>query len=255
MILFNFFAESKCEDRWPILKFIDVVDEEIDKKVYESEITKHSQAMKSEEKKEGDVEDMFGEANLLEAVEKGEKVVIKKIKASSSINVKDINDYGELCSELKLLYTAITRPRNTLIIYDENSAGRKIVEKYWEKIGVTETITKEILEAVKDKKNQNKSEEAKIFQNLITKTDGSEWKKQGLKMFKRNYFEQAMKCFERCGDRELYLKAKANGMANESTKMLIEVESERSYLKDKRDNAVGLSHNDSVAAKNQLKHN
>lgn len=33
--------------------------------------------------------------------------------------MKDINDYAELCSELKMLYTAITRPKNTLIIYDE----------------------------------------------------------------------------------------------------------------------------------------
>ncbi len=32
--------------------------------------------------------------------------------------MKDINDYAELCSDLKLFYTAITRPRKNLIIYD-----------------------------------------------------------------------------------------------------------------------------------------
>jgi hypothetical protein len=44
---------------------------------------------------------------------------VKKIvnNVSKTFN-KDINDYAELCSELKLLYTAITRPRKTLIIYD-----------------------------------------------------------------------------------------------------------------------------------------
>lgn len=41
--------------------------------------------------------------------------------------MKDINDYAELCSELKMLYTAITRPRKTLIMYDEDSGARKSI--------------------------------------------------------------------------------------------------------------------------------
>ena len=45
---------------------------------------------------------------------------IKKLVQKKNNNFsKDINDFAELCSELKLLYTAITRPRNTLIIYDD----------------------------------------------------------------------------------------------------------------------------------------
>ena len=45
---------------------------------------------------------------------------IKKLAQKKNNNFsKDINDFAELCSELKLLYTAITRPRNTLIIYDD----------------------------------------------------------------------------------------------------------------------------------------
>lgn len=55
----------------------------------------------------------------------GDKVIIKKVKQDAQIGLKDINDYGELCSELKMLYTAVTRPRNTLIIYDEDSSSRK----------------------------------------------------------------------------------------------------------------------------------
>jgi hypothetical protein len=58
---------------------------------------------------------------------KDNKVKIKKIKANSKIGMKDINDYAELCSELKLLYTAITRTKNTLIIYDEDETCRKII--------------------------------------------------------------------------------------------------------------------------------
>lgn len=44
-------------------------------------------------------------------------------------------------------------------------------------------------------------------------------------MFKRKYFEQAMKCFQMSGDEDLYKKAQANAMADESTKEIIEVES------------------------------
>jgi hypothetical protein len=45
--------------------------------------------------------------------------------ADSKAIMKDINDYAELCSDLKLLYTAITRPKKTLIIYDEDPTSRK----------------------------------------------------------------------------------------------------------------------------------
>lgn len=58
---------------------------------------------------------------------KNNKVMIKKIVSTPSLFMKNINDYAELCSDLKMLYTAITRPKNTLIIYDENSTARRIV--------------------------------------------------------------------------------------------------------------------------------
>lgn len=45
-------------------------------------------------------------------------IKVKKIVSDIKKIMKDINDYAELCSDLKLLYTAITRPRKTLIIYD-----------------------------------------------------------------------------------------------------------------------------------------
>ncbi len=33
--------------------------------------------------------------------------------------------FAQLCTELKLLYVAITRPKNVLIIYDDDSKVRK----------------------------------------------------------------------------------------------------------------------------------
>lgn len=70
------------------------------------------------------------------------KVNIKKIVSDAKLIMKDINDFAELCSELKMLYTAITRPKNTLIIYDEDSTARKTIEKLWERLDVVEMVSK-----------------------------------------------------------------------------------------------------------------
>ena len=51
-----------------------------------------------------------------------------------------------------MLYTAITRPRKTLIIYDENSGARKSLEKLWDRLEVVEVINKELINEGNKKK-------------------------------------------------------------------------------------------------------
>jgi len=78
------------------------------------------------------------------------------------------------------------------------------VEKYWKELNLVEVVTKEKLEKIEKsdlKDLDNKDLES--FQALIRGTDASEWKKQGLKMFKNKYYEQAHKCFEKSGDEDL----------------------------------------------------
>lgn len=87
-----------------------------------------------------------------------------------------------------------------------------------------EVITKEQVMESNNKKSVE-SEEIKIFKRIIASTDPASWKQQGLKMYTRGYFDQAMKCFERSGNFELYKKAEANRNADEATKKLIEIES------------------------------
>lgn len=50
-----------------------------------------------------------------------------------------------LCVELKFLYVAITRPKRRLIIYDDVAEGRKPIQAYWEKLGVVDVVTKEMI--------------------------------------------------------------------------------------------------------------
>jgi len=54
--------------------------------------------------------------------------------------------YQQLCAELKLLYVAITRTKNTLFIFDDDNSGiRKPLQSYWKKLGFVEVVTKDML--------------------------------------------------------------------------------------------------------------
>ena len=77
--------------------------------------------------------------------------------------MKEINDYAELCSDLKLLYTAITRPRKTLIIYDEDPTCRKLIEKMWENLGIIQIVTKNLIE----EEALNPSANTSIFKKVV----------------------------------------------------------------------------------------
>lgn len=50
-----------------------------------------------------------------------------------------------LCIELKFLYVAITRPKRRLIIYDDVADGRKPIQAYWEKLGIINLVTKDMI--------------------------------------------------------------------------------------------------------------
>lgn len=50
-----------------------------------------------------------------------------------------------LCIEMKFLYVAITRPKRRLIIYDDGIDGRRPIQNYWEKLGVIDVVTKDMV--------------------------------------------------------------------------------------------------------------
>ena len=49
--------------------------------------------------------------------------------------------FAQVCTELKLLYVAVTRPRKLLIIYDDDFSIRNPLQKHWAKVGVVDIIT------------------------------------------------------------------------------------------------------------------
>jgi tetratricopeptide (TPR) repeat protein len=109
-----------------------------------------------------------------------------------------------------------------------------------------------VLEA--DNKKTAQSEEVKVFKKIIATTDKASWKQQGLKMYARGYFDQAMKCFERSANLELYKKAEANKFADDATKKLIEIESERNAIKQNAHTYENMRSSDLSKLKKELKH-
>jgi ATP-dependent exoDNAse (exonuclease V) beta subunit len=52
--------------------------------------------------------------------------------------------FAMVCTELKLLYVAITRPKNFLIIYDDDAEVRKPMQEYWLKSNVVDYIDRKM---------------------------------------------------------------------------------------------------------------
>lgn len=51
--------------------------------------------------------------------------------------------YSLLCTELKFLYVAVTRPKHRLFIYDETCQDRKPIEDIWARIDAVQWVTRE----------------------------------------------------------------------------------------------------------------
>ena len=62
--------------------------------------------------------------------------------------------------DLKLLYVAITRPKNRLIIYDDSLRGRKHLDYYWEQYGLVDRITEAMLNTEEESLTE---EQRKLF--------------------------------------------------------------------------------------------
>jgi ATP-dependent exoDNAse (exonuclease V) alpha subunit len=47
--------------------------------------------------------------------------------------------HSELCSELKLLYTAVTRAKRSLIIYDTEETNREEIARLWTTLNLVQS--------------------------------------------------------------------------------------------------------------------
>jgi hypothetical protein len=133
--------------------------------------------------------------------------------------------FSMLCIEMKFLYVAITRPKRRLIIYDDVADGRKPIQNYWERMGVVDVVTKEQI--------QNPDQLPEGFKNIFEKgqmvNEGSskdQWRLQGIKLFKKKYYDAAIKCFQNSEDQDLVTRCKAYQAADLGTTFMSDADSD-----------------------------
>ncbi|XP_064597505.1 TPR and ankyrin repeat-containing protein 1-like [Liolophura sinensis] len=91
-----------------------------------------------------------------------------------------------LCSEFKRLYTAITRARVNLWIYDEDEKSRASVFDYFKARGLVRTIT------------SAEDSEQETFAQMSSSAD---WTWRGDQFMERHSYDMAIKCYQKAGDR------------------------------------------------------
>eukprot|EP00731_Ephydatia_muelleri_P011967 Em0006g861a len=104
--------------------------------------------------------------------------------------------HKSLNSELKYLYTAITRAKCNLWIYDCNEHKRLPLFDYWLRRNLVKVVTS----------YDSVTNEETLFNHA---SDPEEWRKQGEYFRKKDLWEAAMKCYHKAGDKHLEMEAKA----------------------------------------------
>ena len=126
-------------------------------------------------------------------------------------------EYSALCSDLKHLYVAVTRPKHRLIIFDDDHSTRRFIESYLTHMSVIEF-------AETTRSPSGELIITGLSDTFAKKTGKPEWRAQGLRMFSNKYYEQAQKCFEFAGETSLAQRAQAYTLANKATQMLLDLE-------------------------------
>ncbi|KAI3424745.1 hypothetical protein D9Q98_008134 [Chlorella vulgaris] len=103
----------------------------------------------------------------------------------------DQGQHKMLCEELKHLYTAITRAKNSVVIYDENAAARAPLYFYLARRGLARVVARSLMEEGVDSKDLGVTK---------ARSTPADWAAQGRKLLDQGIFEAAAKCYERAGD-------------------------------------------------------
>lgn len=132
----------------------------------------------------------------------------------------DASHHKSLNAEFKYLYTAITRAKCNLWIYDSDKDKRLPVFDYWNKKGLVKVIR---ISDISD------DDQGTLFSATSSK---EEWKSQGDYFRKKRLWEPAMKCYQKAECPHLLSEARAYSLAQKArTFGLKPKEVEEIYLK------------------------
>ena len=118
----------------------------------------------------------------------------KDVKGMLRILQFSEQEHHIMCSELKQLYTAITRARVRVVIYDENPATRAPLFYFFERLGLCDKI---------------KILEDGPTPGFVKETSADEWRARGKNLMENKVYPLAAQCFGKSGDSDLEHKAVA----------------------------------------------
>ena len=147
--------------------------------------------------------------------------------------------YAKVCTELKLLYVAITRPKQLLIIYDEDPTDRRPIQAYWQAVNLVDVIHQtQIANVALLPEHLRRT----LSLDILDKegkhsTDAVElqlkWRLQGFKLFKVRFYTAAIQCFTNSGDHQLVKRCRAYEHADEAVSLQSQAEQKSSMQADK----------------------
>jgi tetratricopeptide (TPR) repeat protein len=132
-----------------------------------------------------------------------ETIMVNKRLPGSNTDPRSFK-FDERChkalnSELKYLYTAVTRAKCNLWIYDSNQKKRLPMFDLWYK--------RDLVKVVGDNLVGCGDQHSLIFASISTP---QQWKIQGDYFMRRSRWEQAKHCYDRAGPENLFLSVEAN---------------------------------------------
>ena len=128
--------------------------------------------------------------------------------------------HKSLNSELKHLYTAVTRAKCNLWIYDSDEVKRRPMFEYWHK--------NDLARMVNIDQFSWKNEDV-----LFSKLSSSEqWQKQGNYFLQKKCWGPAMKCYNKSGDEHMELVAKAHYCFQQAKQEQVQREKSKEHFMD-----------------------
>ena len=109
----------------------------------------------------------------------------------------DENQHRCLNAELKYLYTAVTRAKCNLWIYDTDPTKHSPMYYFLMKKGLVQSLSVADLSSV---------DVEKVF---VQESSPEEWKSRGDYFMKKRLWEPAQKCYGKCGEKVLAMEAEA----------------------------------------------
>ena len=121
----------------------------------------------------------------------------------------DSERHKVLNSELKYLYTAITRARVNVWFFDEDEASRAPIFEYFQRLGLVRVV----------RMSGSAGDPEPLTSMFVEKSTTAEWREQGGYFYSKRLWEVAIKCFTMAGDELMARKSHAQLQAAEAGKL------------------------------------